>query len=41
MGQHGLVVITRSNTNPLEFIYNSDMLTKYMVKESEFIKELN
>jgi nicotinamide mononucleotide adenylyltransferase len=30
VGQHGLVVITRSNTNPLEFIYNSDMLTKYM-----------
>ncbi|KAJ8965274.1 hypothetical protein NQ314_004237 [Rhamnusium bicolor] len=30
VGQHGLVVITRSKTNPLEFIYNSDMLTKYM-----------
>lgn len=31
VGQHGLIVITRSQTNPLEFIYNSDMLTKYMV----------
>ncbi|XP_015838668.1 nicotinamide/nicotinic acid mononucleotide adenylyltransferase 3 isoform X2 [Tribolium castaneum] len=30
VGQHGLVVITRSNTNPNEFIYNSDVLTKYM-----------
>ncbi|CAG9819104.1 unnamed protein product [Phaedon cochleariae] len=30
VGQHGLVVITRSKSNPLEFIYNSDMLTKYM-----------
>ncbi|KAK9886112.1 hypothetical protein WA026_014899 [Henosepilachna vigintioctopunctata] len=30
IGTHGLVVITRSNTNPLEFIYNSDVLTKYM-----------
>ncbi|KAF7268864.1 hypothetical protein GWI33_018060 [Rhynchophorus ferrugineus] len=30
VGQHGLVVITRSNINPSEFIYNSDMLTRYM-----------
>ncbi|XP_019870564.2 nicotinamide/nicotinic acid mononucleotide adenylyltransferase 3 isoform X2 [Aethina tumida] len=30
VGQHGLVVITRSKTNPLEFIYNSDLLTRYM-----------
>lgn len=30
VGQHGLVVITRSNVNPTEFIYNSDLLTKYM-----------
>ncbi|XP_050314664.1 nicotinamide/nicotinic acid mononucleotide adenylyltransferase 3 isoform X2 [Anthonomus grandis grandis] len=30
VGQHGLVVITRCNGNPSEFIYNSDMLTKYM-----------
>nr|XP_023029131.1 nicotinamide/nicotinic acid mononucleotide adenylyltransferase 3 isoform X1 [Leptinotarsa decemlineata]XP_023029132.1 nicotinamide/nicotinic acid mononucleotide adenylyltransferase 3 isoform X1 [Leptinotarsa decemlineata] len=30
VGQYGLVVITRSNTNPVEFIYNSDVLTKYM-----------
>ncbi|XP_066258124.1 nicotinamide/nicotinic acid mononucleotide adenylyltransferase 1 isoform X2 [Euwallacea similis] len=30
LGQHGLVVITRSNVNPTEFIYNSDLLTKYM-----------
>ncbi|XP_060531180.1 nicotinamide/nicotinic acid mononucleotide adenylyltransferase 3 [Cylas formicarius] len=29
VGQHGLVVITRSNSNPNEFIYNSDILTKY------------
>lgn len=32
VGQHGLVVITRSNVNPTEFIYNSDLLTKYMVR---------
>ncbi|XP_018575056.1 nicotinamide/nicotinic acid mononucleotide adenylyltransferase 1 isoform X3 [Anoplophora glabripennis] len=30
VGQHGIVVISRWNSNPLEFIYNSDMLTKYM-----------
>ncbi|XP_072378590.1 nicotinamide/nicotinic acid mononucleotide adenylyltransferase 3 isoform X1 [Diabrotica undecimpunctata] len=30
VGRHGLVVITRSNSNPAEFIYNSDLLTKYM-----------
>lgn len=30
VGQHGLVVITRSDINPSEFIYNSDLLTKYM-----------
>ncbi|XP_017777116.1 PREDICTED: nicotinamide/nicotinic acid mononucleotide adenylyltransferase 3 isoform X2 [Nicrophorus vespilloides] len=30
VGQHGLVVITRENCNPLKFIYNSDILTKYM-----------
>ncbi|KAJ8920060.1 hypothetical protein NQ315_011714 [Exocentrus adspersus] len=30
VGQHGIVVISRANTNPLEFIYNSDTLTKYM-----------
>ncbi|KAF5274006.1 hypothetical protein FQA39_LY01121 [Lamprigera yunnana] len=28
--QHGLVVITRENTDPLRFIYNSDILTKLM-----------
>ncbi|KAK5644960.1 hypothetical protein RI129_006260 [Pyrocoelia pectoralis] len=30
VGQHGLVVITRENTDPLRFIYNSDILTKLM-----------
>lgn len=30
VGQYGLVVITRENSNPLKFIYNSDILTKYM-----------
>ncbi|KAH1027590.1 nicotinamide/nicotinic acid mononucleotide adenylyltransferase 1 isoform X1 [Dendroctonus ponderosae] len=30
VGQHGLIVITRCNMNPTEFIYNSDILTKYM-----------
>lgn len=30
VGNHGLVVITRSKTFPQEFIYNSDLLTKYM-----------
>jgi len=30
VGHHGIVVITRENSNPLKFIYNSDMLTKYM-----------
>ncbi|KAF5287537.1 hypothetical protein FQR65_LT12208 [Abscondita terminalis] len=27
---HGLVVVTRENTNPLKFIYNSDALTRLM-----------
>ncbi|KAK4875167.1 hypothetical protein RN001_011589 [Aquatica leii] len=27
---HGLVVVTRENTNPLKFIYNSDVLTRLM-----------
>lgn len=31
VGQHGLVVITRENSNPNAFIYNSDVLTKYTV----------
>lgn len=30
VGQHGLMVITRSTINPAEFIYNSDVLTKYL-----------
>ncbi|XP_018332397.1 nicotinamide/nicotinic acid mononucleotide adenylyltransferase 1 isoform X2 [Agrilus planipennis] len=30
VGQHGLVVITRENSNPLKFIYESDLLTRYM-----------
>ncbi|XP_063233019.1 LOW QUALITY PROTEIN: nicotinamide/nicotinic acid mononucleotide adenylyltransferase 3 [Bacillus rossius redtenbacheri] len=29
VGDHGLVVVTRSGTNPLQFIYESDVLTKY------------
>lgn len=34
VGKYGLVVITRSKTNPLEFIYNSDVLTRYMANIS-------
>ncbi|GLV32593.1 Nicotinamide mononucleotide adenylyltransferase [Carabus blaptoides fortunei] len=30
VGQHGLVVITREGANPLKFIYESDILTRYM-----------
>lgn len=36
VGQHGLVVVTRENINPSEFIYNSDLLTKYIVSNSVF-----
>lgn len=32
MGQHGLVVITRGDSNPNKFIYDSDILAKYMVR---------
>ncbi|CAH1102554.1 unnamed protein product [Psylliodes chrysocephalus] len=30
VGRQGLVVVTRMNSNPSEFVYNSDLLTKYM-----------
>ncbi|KAK9718446.1 Cytidylyltransferase-like [Popillia japonica] len=30
VGNHGLVVVTRENSNPHQFIYMSDVLTKYM-----------
>ncbi|KRT79255.1 hypothetical protein AMK59_7159 [Oryctes borbonicus] len=30
VGNHGLVVITRENANPQQFIYMSDVLTKYI-----------
>lgn len=29
LGHHGLVVITRSGSNPEQFIFNSDQLTKH------------
>ena len=31
MGRYGLVVITRAGSNPLQFIYESDVLTKNQV----------
>ena len=31
VGSHGLVVITRSGSDPQKFIYESDILTKYQV----------
>lgn len=31
VGQHGLVVITRDGCAPTRFIYESDVLTRYMV----------
>lgn len=37
IGQYGLVVITRVNSNPLEFIYNSDLLTKYSVSKNFYV----
>ncbi|KAF2905098.1 hypothetical protein ILUMI_01082 [Ignelater luminosus] len=30
VGQHGLVVVTRDKSDPLKFIYDSDLLTKFM-----------
>ncbi|XP_074100466.1 nicotinamide mononucleotide adenylyltransferase isoform X2 [Cotesia typhae] len=30
VGEHGLVVITREGSNPNKFIYDSDLLSKYM-----------
>lgn len=41
VGEHGLVVITRSESNPYKFIYESDLLTKFMtniVIVTEWIK---
>ncbi|KAL1495093.1 hypothetical protein ABEB36_010564 [Hypothenemus hampei] len=41
VGEHGLVVITRLNVNLPEFIYNSDILTKYLANimiVTEFIR---
>jgi nicotinamide mononucleotide adenylyltransferase len=29
LGQHGLVVITRSGSKPEQFIFDSDLLSKY------------
>lgn len=29
LGEHGIVVISRAGTNPEQFIFQSDMLTKY------------
>lgn len=29
LGQHGLVVITRSGSNPEQFIFDSDLLSRY------------
>lgn len=29
LGEHGIVVISRSGTNPEKFIFQSDLLTKY------------
>lgn len=31
VGEYGLVVITREGSNPNKFIYDSDILSKYMV----------
>lgn len=30
VGNHGIMVVTREGNNPLKFIYESDLLTKYM-----------
>lgn len=38
LGNHGIVVITRSGSNPEKFIYDSDMLTKHRV--SSFVMKL-
>jgi len=29
LGQHGLVVVTRNGTNPEQFIFDSDMLSRH------------
>lgn len=31
LGQHGIVVISRSGSNPEKFIFDSDLLNKYKV----------
>lgn len=37
LGDYGIVVITRSGSNPEKFIYDSDMLTKHRVSYLEII----
>lgn len=32
VGEHGIVVITRSGSSPEQFIFQSDLLTKFKVK---------
>lgn len=32
LGEHGIVVITRSGTNPSDFVFSSDVLTKFKKK---------
>ena len=32
MGRHGLVCITRAGSNPQQFVYESDVLSKYQVR---------
>lgn len=32
LGEHGIVVITRSGTSPEKFIFQSDLLTKFKTK---------
>ena len=32
VGRHGLVCITRAGSNPQQFVYESDVLSKYQVR---------
>ena len=34
MRDYGLVVVTRAGSDPQQFIYNSDLLSKYQVRET-------
>lgn len=34
IGQHGLVVISRAGSNPEQFIFNSDLLSRYRVRKA-------